>query len=57
MWSIAKEDSLSSFTVLERATLLERAVFSLFMPLKLRSAAQADKGQVGKVTRATYIPG
>ena len=38
MWRtcIAKEDSLSSLIV------IRRGVFSLFMPLKLRSAAQVD---------------
>ena len=40
MWSIAKEESLSSPMV------FRRGVFSLFMPLKLRSAAQVDTREV-----------
>ena len=48
---ILREDSLSSVIV------LRRRVFSLFIPLKLRSAAQVDTRYVSKVTRATHIPG
>ena len=49
--SIAKEDSLSSLIV------LQRGVFTLFMPLKLSSAVQVDTGYVSNQTRVTYIPG
>ena len=46
----SRDVSLSSVMV------LRRGVFSLFIPLKQRSAAQVDIGYVSKVTKATHIP-
>ena len=49
IWSIGKEDSLSSLIV------LRREVFSVFMPLKPRSAAQVDTGYLAK-RQERHIP-